>query len=288
MPELAETFIIAHQLAGAFGALFESDADYHLPTSKVQPQVFGRSRIIAESLDKVYAEIDDCRFFLNSVQHQGKKIWLVEDTSKMIEVSLGMTGRFSLTPTDHDRVAFHVVGEATAFYYSDIRKFGTLREVSKKAEIAPSACGSRDFEIVLRRLRERPSWPIKRAITDQKLAVSGIGNYASNELLYAGGIHPDMLVRDVSDDKIKDLLFDATELFAKAIDHGGCTLRDFKDINGQPGMYQCLLNVYGKKKCLYHEALICKSGSPTSYFCPQCQPLKTAFTTSENLLLTSE
>lgn len=288
MPELAETFTIANQLAAAFGILFETDVPFSVPKPKRIDQLYQSCPLIrVVALDPVYKSVSGFEFQLNSVRHQGKKMWLVEHSSRMIEVSLGMTGRFSLVPTDHDRVAFHFE-DGGAFYYSDIRKFGTLHLVFAPSELAPSVCSDQSVDLMIFKIRQRPNWTIKRAITDQRLVVSGIGNYTSNELLYLSGIHPDTLVRHVEDSQLDALFSNSISLFARAVSAGGCTLRDFRDTLGNPGRFQESLLIHGKKECPRHGLPTCKSGSPTSYYCSECQPLKTSLTISENLPLTSE
>ena len=62
---------------------------------------------------------------------------------------------------------------------------------------------------------------------------------------------------------------------ARAIEHGGTTLRDFLDSDGQPGYFARELLVYARENlpCFRCQAPIRRKviGQRSSYYCPRCQ-----------------
>lgn len=287
MPELAEVFIIARQVADAFDVPFSSDAELELPTDlRVQRQYDSRQLKVIYA-DKAYDHLVKLAFTLERVSHRGKKIWLRGSGGVLLEVSLGMTGRFSLVPTDHDRVTF-AAGDDT-FYYSDIRKFGTIKIIKYDVTsiVMPSVSGKewKKPEWVLAQLQSKGG-TVKQALTDQHRAVSGIGNYLVNEVLYQAKVHPSTPV-EVLDVQTTDLLLrTARKLVRQSVSLGGCTLRDFRDTLGRPGQFQTRLQIHGKTTCLCG-ASVQRSGSPSNFVCLRCQPLKQTLTTSANVERTS-
>jgi formamidopyrimidine-DNA glycosylase len=302
MPELAETYLIARQVATIFGVPFHSDAElsssFYPDARRLKPS------FKFKALDPVYAHIDGVEMNLEKISHRGKKIWLHGVKPRwpeslplrprmLIEVSLGMTGRFSIDSTKHDRVRL-LNGQGYGLNYSDIRKFGRLKIVPNDMPepLMPSVTSVQirspsNLPQVLKYLRKK-NRPIKIALTDQQCAFSGVGNYMANEMLAMARIHPKSLTRALELEDVKHLLQAARQIATTSEQNGGCTLQDFRDVYGNPGRYQHLLSVYKKTDCprcgitLKHEPI----GS-TAHYCGWCQLLKTDLITSENLERTS-
>lgn len=89
-------------------------------------------------------------------------------------------------------------------YFCDPRKFGSCHladDLSALDELAPDALNGGDPAIVQDRILpalSHQSRGIKTTLLDQKKAVSGVGNWVADEVLYQSGIHPDQsyLTRD--------------------------------------------------------------------------------------------
>ena len=68
------------------------------------------------------------------------------------------------------------------------------------------------------------------------------------------------------------------QVLNKAIQAGGTTLNDFKNIEGKPGYFQQELLIYGKKDkpCIHCQTPIQsrKIGQRSTFFCPKCQTKK--------------
>ena len=62
---------------------------------------------------------------------------------------------------------------------------------------------------------------------------------------------------------------------ADAINNGGTTLNDFSNVNGNPGYFSQVLNVYGRDKmpCIRCSGKIKRiiQNQRATYFCPKCQ-----------------
>lgn len=152
-----------------------------------------------------------------SIQNKGKVIFINFDSDWTIISKLGMTGWWY---KDYDKPTWRKIDtdvifdfDGSTLNYSDIRNFGTItitndpKVVQKElSQIAPDII---DTETTLNVLKDRISklssvkkeWLIEDAIMDQKLIVSGIGNYLKAEILYDSRISPLRKIKDISEDE---------------------------------------------------------------------------------------
>ncbi len=116
---------------------------------------------------------------------------------------------------------------------------------------------------------------IKRILLDQS-TISGIGNIYADESLWRARIHPEILGNRLSVQALRRLLAAVRETFADALAAGGTSFDEqYKNVNGNSGYFDRLLNVYGRA------GLPCpRCGAPirrvsfmnrSSHFCPRCQ-----------------
>lgn len=166
-------------------------------------------------------------------------------------------------------------------YFSDIRKFGRML-VGKREEILEHkdiASLARDpFQItaheILMALKKK-SIPIKQALLDQKV-ISGIGNIYADEILWATKISPYRMAKLLKETHIKDIIKHARLIMQKSIAHGGTSMRDFINTQGEKGGYLTFCNVYGRegKKCRRNCGATVKRiviSTRSARFCPKCQ-----------------
>ncbi len=92
-------------------------------------------------------------------------------------------------------------------------------------------------------LLKRPSYKIKKALLDQTLVV-GIGNIYSDEALWRAGIHPERLVKELSNEEWKKLFKETIAVLKKGIDFGGDSMSDYRNILGEKGKFQEEHNAY--------------------------------------------
>ena len=105
--------------------------------------------------------------------------------------------------------------------------------------------------------------------------VVGVGNIYAAESLFRAGIRPDRSAGRISLERYNRLSQHIKAVLREAIEHGGTTLRDFVDSDGDPGYFKQQLLVYGK-----HESpcMVCKAplklkrlGQRSTVFCNRCQ-----------------
>ena len=123
----------------------------------------------------------------------------------------------------------------------------------------------------------KTSRKIKPVLLDQKTVV-GIGNIYVDESLFRAGIHPERQASSLSDSEIKKLQEEIVATLSEAVKKGGSTIRSYINSQGQIGMFQLELYVYGRKgeackKCGTPLEKLVVGGRGT-HICPSCQVLK--------------
>ena len=112
---------------------------------------------------------------------------------------------------------------------------------------------------------------------DSKVVV-GVGNIYANEVLFKTGTHPLTPVKRITLDDCKKLVSAIQATLQAAIDAGGTTLKDFTQVNGNPGYFRHDLQVYGRKgkPCVSCGDILqeLRLNGRSTVFCPICQPGK--------------
>ena len=115
---------------------------------------------------------------------------------------------------------------------------------------------------------------MKNFIMDGKIVV-GVGNIYASEALFLAGIHPNRPAGRISLQRYEALAAAIRDVLQRAIRHGGTTLRDFLDSDGNPGYFARELMVYERegRPCFRCQAPIRRKviGQRSSYYCPRCQ-----------------
>lgn len=221
------------------------------------------------------------------VGRRGK--FLIIYTEKFALVShLRMEGKYGLYPAEelpdkHMHVIFQFT-DGTELRYRDVRKFGTMHLFKKGEEfLYPplDQLGPEPFspEFTLDFLQEKlakTNRKVKTALLDQKVFV-GLGNIYVDEALFRAGIHPERQAFDLSTEEMERLHQEIISTLEEAVEKGGSTIRSYVNSQGQIGMFQLELFVYGRKgeeckNCGTPLEKIVVGGRGTT-FCPTCQPL---------------
>ena len=146
---------------------------------------------------------------VESVKSKGKFMWFATDSPQLTMWStLGMTGAWSLSPSEHARVLleFSDGDEADSWrlYYNDQRNFGTITVSSDASQLeaklaslgpswlAPGGLKLEDFQAIVQRQcanQRSAAVPVAKFLMDQG-KTSGIGNYILSETLYLARIYP--------------------------------------------------------------------------------------------------
>jgi formamidopyrimidine-DNA glycosylase len=220
------------------------------------------------------------------VTRRGKYLWLPLQGSGGLLLHLGMSGSLALGtsaapagPHDH----FDLITTHGTLRLTDPRRFGAV-VFSLAIDSGPAArllapLGHEPFDVALTPalfhagLRRRRT-AVKTVLLEGSLVV-GAGNIYACEALFRAGIDPRTRAERISRPRAERLLSALRETLARALDVGGSTLRDFRDVHGMSGEFQAEARVYGR------EGLVCGRCGGTvrrivqnqrsTFFCPGCQ-----------------
>ena len=115
---------------------------------------------------------------------------------------------------------------------------------------------------------------IKSFIMDSKIVV-GVGNIYASESLFLARISPKREAGKTSKKRFKALTCSIKDVLTDAINNGGTTLNDFSNVEGNPGYFSQVLNVYGRENmpCMRCSGKIKRiiQNQRATYYCPKCQ-----------------
>ncbi|MFC4403692.1 DNA-formamidopyrimidine glycosylase [Gracilibacillus xinjiangensis] len=222
---------------------------------------------------------------ITEIRRKGK--FLLFDLTDYVLVShLRMEGKYGVYPKkdkmqDHTHVIFSFT-DGTELRYRDVRKFGTMHLFEKGKELLDKPLVQlakdpleTDFVIDLFKEKVKKSTRVIKNILLDQTVIAGLGNIYVDETLYLAGVHPLTKGTDLSDKALDRIVDAAIETLEKAVAQGGTTIRSYVNSQGQIGMFQQELKVYGQteKPCQACGRPIEKikvSGRGTHY-CPNCQ-----------------
>jgi formamidopyrimidine-DNA glycosylase len=218
------------------------------------------------------------------------------ESGGVLVVHLGMSGRLRLvepgeTRAPHTHVVFSLArprGRAARheLRYSDPRRFGFLSVAWRGREREHPALAVLGLDplteadrltgaYLLERTRGRRR-PLKLFLLDQG-AVAGLGNIYVCEALWQAGLSPLRPAERLDRAAAGRLARAITRVLARALDHGGTSLRDFVAADGVKGEHSHYLWVYGReeepcrrRRCGAPIRRIVLQGRAT-FFCPSCQ-----------------
>lgn len=189
----------------------------------------------------------------------------------------------------HDHVVLHLAGGATVTF-NDPRRFGAILIVPYDRldthpllqGLGPEPLGNGFNAAYLAHACARRNTCLKSALLDQKL-VAGLGNIYVCEALHRAGLSPrraahTLANRDGSPNLRAERLVRAIrDVLREAIQAGGSSLRDHRQVDGALGYFQHNFRVYDREgqPC---PTLHCKGtvqrivqGGRSTFFCPNCQ-----------------
>jgi formamidopyrimidine-DNA glycosylase len=204
-------------------------------------------------------------------------------------VHLGMSGSFRLvphtqkfTPEAHDHVVV-TLKNGLRVVYNDPRRFGVMDVFLTKAEnthkllakLGPEPLDDAfNGQVLAARLKAK-KMPIKTTLLDQNI-LAGVGNIYACEALFMAGIHPQTIANTLKPKAVDALAKAIKTVMMAALQSGGSTLRDHKQLDGNTGYFQHEFAVYGhaRQPC---KGCTCKSKATvqaitqagrTTFFCP--------------------
>ncbi len=274
MPELPEVETIRRQLAPRLEGREVLAAGAH-PSAK-----------FATAVDAVGGRI-------TALRRRGKYLLAELDHDLDLVVHLGMTGVLALgpgtepaPPTPYLRAWWGLgpnpSGDApSVLTYTDVRRFGRTVTVPHGEHGAlPTLAGlgpePLDDEFTVEHLRaalQRAGAPLKAVLLGQRV-VAGVGNIYCDEACWRAGLHPGS--RNVPSRQVPALHAAIRDVLREGIDHGGTTLRDYRDGEGASGSHQQHLDCYGRagepcNRCgtPLERSVVAARGTTS---CPTCQP----------------
>ena len=166
--------------------------------------------------------------------------------------------------------------------YHDTRKFGRMNLVKKRDIDKVEAITKQGIEPISNKLTKEYLYekistkrlPMKTILLDQTI-IAGLGNIYVDEVLFASGINPLKLGKDITIEECERIKDTAKEIILKAIEHGGTTIRSYTSSLGVTGHFQDYLCVHKKEgqECPKCHTIIkrIKVGGRSTYYCPNCQ-----------------
>ncbi|MEA5534290.1 DNA-formamidopyrimidine glycosylase [Crocosphaera sp. XPORK-15E] len=251
------------------------------------------SRTLAHpvSVKKFLTQITDVRF--DQWQRRGKYLLArLKDLSGQekgwLGVHLRMTGQLLWVKQDeplqrHTRLRLFC-DNSQELRFVDIRTFGKVWLVPPGQPVENIITGlqrlgpepfSNSFSsnYLTMRLKSRQS-NIKTILLDQNI-VAGIGNIYADEALFKSGIRPTTIAQQLTLAQVKRLREAIIDVLQTAIEKGGTTFSDFRDVTGINGNYGGVAWVYGRtnQPCRVCGTIIerIKLAGRSTHFCPHCQ-----------------
>lgn len=222
---------------------------------------------------------------IREIERRGKFLKIMLDEYALVS-HLRMEGRYGLFPNSENRNKHvHVVflfTDGTELRYQDVRKFGTMHVFPQGAEertLPLSQLGVEPFSeeftpSLLADAFQKTDRNVKVTLLDQK-AVVGLGNIYVDEALFRSGILPTRKANSLTKKEIKLLHEMIKATLQEAIELGGSSIKSYVNGQGEMGMFQQTLFVYGRKNeaCKNCGNVIEKTvvGGRGTHFCANCQ-----------------
>jgi formamidopyrimidine-DNA glycosylase len=243
------------------------------------PKIIKRPEVTEQFQDAVVGQT------IHDVGRRGKFLKFFLDDYVLVS-HLRMEGRYGLykdsDPIDkHTHVVFAMT-DGTELRYKDVRKFGTMHLFKKGEEeldlplshLGPEPFSDNFTVSYLSEKLKKTNRKIKVVLLDQKVMV-GLGNIYVDEALFRAGIHPERPSNELSDEEIIKLHNEIILTLSEAVEKGGSTIRSYVNTQGQIGMFQLELFVYGRtnEPCKVCGKTLIKTavGGRGTHYCENCQ-----------------
>ena len=207
-------------------------------------------------------------------------IHLIKNNQKKKLTNLSFYHSLTL-PKKHNHI--EIKFENCIIIYNDPRRFGFFELIKNQEELNKrfSKFGPEPFSNLfslsyIRKYFKNKKKDIKSFLLDQKF-VSGIGNIYASEILFLCQINPQKKAHRLNKEECRKIIYYSKLVLNKAIKFGGSTIKDFKNISGNSGLFQNEFKVYQREhlKCLKYNCrgkiekkIISKR---STFFCNKCQ-----------------
>jgi formamidopyrimidine-DNA glycosylase len=222
---------------------------------------------------------------IRAIKRRAKFIQFVLDQDVLVS-HLRMEGRYGLyeaaDPVEkHTHVIFHFT-DGKQLRYRDVRQFGTMDVFPLGMETAVGPLARLGVEpldesftpAVLRGLLKGRTTKIKPLLLNQECIV-GLGNIYVDESLFKAGIHPERPAGTLTARQVSRLHESIVTTLREAVEQGGSSIKSYVNGQGEMGMFQQSLLVYGRKDepCFRCGTPIVRTvvGGRGTHICPKCQ-----------------
>ena len=184
-------------------------------------------------------------------------------------------------PSKHNHI--EIFFDDCKIVYNDPRRFGFFEIVENEEflkkkfhHLGPEPFNSNyTLNYIYSKLRGKQK-NIKNFLIDQNF-VSGIGNIYASEILFLSKINPTKKAKNLKKNDCKKILTNSKKVLREAINKGGSSIKDFKNISGNYGGFQSEFKVYQREglKCKRTNCIgIIKKkniSNRSTFFCNSCQ-----------------
>lgn len=194
---------------------------------------------------------------IHDITRKGKFLQFQLDDYVLLS-HLRMEGKYTVhdqsDPLDkHTHVVFTFTN-GEELRYNDVRKFGTMHVFNKGEEqfqkplnqLGPDPFEKEFTFSYFHTKLKKTSRVIKAVLLDQTV-VAGLGNIYVDETLFKAGVHPLKKSNNLTKQEIKNIMKYAISTLHDAVKQGGTTIRSYVASNGEMGMFQQELFVYGQE-----------------------------------------
>ncbi len=251
--------------------------------NKTVKKVYIYQNHLRYKIDKNIMNIENKKFIY--IKRYSKYILIKFNNKNYILIHLGMSGNIYILNkntkiTKHDHIDI-ILNNKKIIRYNDIRKFGFFLWYKNKKKIqsllnklGPEPLSKNFNTKYLYNITKKRTLCIHNLIMNNKI-ISGIGNIYANECLYYANILPYKPSNKLKPKNIKQLVKYIKKILKKSILLKGTTIRNYKCLNKNPGLFQNKLKVYGRKnkqcyKC-NHIIQSIKKYNRSLFFCKKCQ-----------------
>ena len=184
-------------------------------------------------------------------------------------------------PQKHNHV--EIFFDKFVIIYNDPRRFGFFEIIKNQNDLekrfkslGPEPFSNKFNVNYLINFFKKKNKDIKSFLLDQRF-VSGIGNIYASEILFASKINPFKKAKRLNKNECSNIILNSKKILRQAINKGGSSIRDFKDIAGNKGTFQKEFRVYQQEganckrsKC---KGIIKKkiTSNRSTFFCISCQ-----------------
>ena len=220
---------------------------------------------------------------IKEISRRAKYLLFQFDLGQLV-MHLGMSGSIRVANSseplkkhDHFELKFE---NKTSLRFHDPRRFGSVlwqkpnETLNILNNLGPEPLSYEFDEYSLFKSSIGKSRNIKSLIMDSKIVV-GVGNIYASESLFLAGISPKREAGKISKKRLIVLTESIKNVLTDAINNGGTTLNDFSNVDGNPGYFSQILNVYGRDNmpCMRCDGTIKRiiQNQRATYYCPKCQ-----------------